>query len=90
MRVQQQGYELLAVANAAVCGLVHLSGQLPVEWSALANLWVLYLHANQLSGQLPVEWSALFNLEGLDLHDNQLSGQLPVEWSALAGCHLII
>lgn len=56
------------------------AGQLPPEWSALANLRIASLEKNSLAGELPPEWSNLVNMTLLDLSDNLLSGPVPPGW----------
>ena len=62
---------------------VGLSGEIPVEWSVMAQVTEINLYGNDLSGPLPTEWSALVLLERLTLANNRLSGTLPTAWSAL-------
>ncbi len=54
-----------------------LSGRIPPELGALANLQVLHLGANRLTGPIPAELGALANLHSLHLHGNELSGPIP-------------
>ena len=61
-----------------------LSGQMPPELGALANLAELSLYGNQLSGPIPSELGALANLRGLYLFTNELSGPIPSELGSLA------
>jgi Leucine-rich repeat (LRR) protein len=55
-------------------------GSLPIEWSSLTGLRVLWLEDNGIAGTLPQGyWSALLNLEYLHLDHNEFSGTLPTE-----------
>ncbi len=58
-------------------GVNQLTGPIPSQLGALANLKELNLYGNQLSGLLPPELGNLSDLESLSLGMNQLSGQLP-------------
>ena len=68
--------ELRLVRNA-------LSGQLPAESGALANLRILELGQNALTGPIPAELSTLANLQILGLGRNALSGPIPAELGRL-------
>ena len=58
-----------------------LTGEIPAELGALANLQELRLNDNQLTGEIPPELGELANLEVLDLSSNQLTGEIPAEWA---------
>jgi len=60
-----------------------LTGAIPPELSALANLESLHLDDNELSGTIPPELGALASLQSLSLDDNELSGSIPPELGAL-------
>ena len=60
-----------------------LSGTIPPELAALANLQELDLHNNQLSGPIPLQLGTLVNLQGLWLYSNQLTGPIPPQLGAL-------
>ncbi|KAF8020539.1 hypothetical protein BT93_G1077 [Corymbia citriodora subsp. variegata] len=54
-----------------------LDGQIPEEFTRLAELKNLNLSQNNLSGHIPSNISDLKNLESLDLSRNKLSGTIP-------------
>ena len=56
-----------------------LTGTIPPELGALANLTVLNLNNNQLTGPIPPELGALANLRHVNLNNNQLTGPIPPE-----------
>ena len=60
-----------------------LSGTIPPELAALANLTLLDLGWNELSGYIPPELGRLANLTRLDLGWNELSGPIPPELGSL-------
>ena len=60
-----------------------LSGTIPPELAALANLQELDLHNNQLTGPIPHQLGTLTNLQGLWLYSNQLTGPIPPQLAAL-------
>lgn len=66
-----------------------LSGAIPPELGALANLTHLRLEDNQLTGSIPPEWGALASLEHFYLSGNQLSGPIPPALGALANLKVI-
>ncbi len=61
-----------------------LSGEIPAELGALANLQELLLSGNRLSGEIPVELGNLANLLELELDGNELTGGIPPELGNLA------
>lgn len=67
---------------------MHFEGSLPVSWSQLTGLQLLYLQSSassklRLTGVLPTSWSSLTQLRELALHHNALKGTLPAAWSAM-------
>ena len=65
-------------------GSNNLTGAVPPELGALADLRSLELNHNQLTGAIPPELGRLANLEELHLWDNQLTGAIPAELGRLA------
>ena len=61
-----------------------LTGEIPPELGALANLQNLNLGFNGLTGEIPPELGNLANLEWLTLSDNGLTGEIPPELGGLA------
>ena len=61
-----------------------LTGEIPPELGALANLESLSLLRNGLTGEIPPELGALASLEWLYLGVNDLTGEIPSELGALA------
>ena len=61
-----------------------LTGEIPPELGALANLESLSLLRNGLTGEIPPELGALASLESLSLLRNGLTGEIPPELGALA------
>ena len=61
-----------------------MTGEIPPELGALANLDGLYLNHNQLVGEIPPELGALVNLEYLGLGWNMLTGEIPPELGSLS------
>ena len=58
-----------------------LHGDLPSHFSSLTNLWVLYVHRNELNGTVSnVNWSLLTNLEYMSLANNKLNGDLDLSF----------
>ena len=70
--------QLDALEVLSIGGDELLTGEIPVEWSNLANLKGLWLEG-QFTGEIPVELSKLVNLEHLSLNSGQLSGSIPPE-----------
>ena len=60
-----------------------LTGEIPSDLGALANLRRLNLGDNDLSGEIPIELGDLANLESLYLAGNQLAGKVPDELANL-------
>ncbi|GKV30356.1 hypothetical protein SLEP1_g39173 [Rubroshorea leprosula] len=60
-----------------------LTGEIPVQTSALFELVQLNLSRNQLTGRIPSDIGQMGKLESLDLSQNQLSGHLPGSMSQL-------
>ncbi len=61
----------------------NLSGMLPVEWTGLSELEILFLSFNSLSGPIPAELGQLSELRVMDLDGNLLSGEIPAELGQL-------
>ena len=66
-----------------------LSGTIPPELGALANLEWLSLRWNDLSGPIPLELGDLSNLRTLDLEVNGLSGEIPAELGGLSNLKVL-
>ncbi|KAJ0537933.1 putative non-specific serine/threonine protein kinase [Helianthus annuus] len=60
-----------------------LTGEIPVELTALAMLMGLNLSHNHLSGSIPDSIGNMKALASLDFSDNQLSGTIPPSMAAL-------
>ncbi|KAJ0763901.1 putative non-specific serine/threonine protein kinase [Helianthus annuus] len=60
-----------------------LTGEIPVELTALASLMGLNLSHNHLSGSIPDSIGNMKALASLDFSDNQLSGTIPPSMAAL-------
>ncbi|KAJ0763864.1 putative non-specific serine/threonine protein kinase [Helianthus annuus] len=60
-----------------------LTGEIPVELTALASLMGLNLSHNHLSGSIPDTIGNLKALNSLDFSDNQLNGTIPPSMAAL-------
>lgn len=65
-----------------------LTGVLPADWSALAQLTSLKAGKNSLSGPLPEALPAA--LEMLSLAENELTGTLPSAYGDLASLHTLV
>ncbi|WP_419164549.1 leucine-rich repeat domain-containing protein [Candidatus Palauibacter sp.] len=61
-----------------------LTGSIPPELGALAELKTLHLGGNSLTGPIPPELGALTALDTLSLWDNLLNGPIPAELGNLA------
>ena len=61
-----------------------LSGTIPAELGALAELNSLDLRGNRLSGEIPSELGQLSNLKIMNLRNNRLSGAIPAELGQLS------
>nr|XP_043617836.1 probable LRR receptor-like serine/threonine-protein kinase At1g74360 [Erigeron canadensis] len=70
---------ILSLPNVSSLDLSYnnLSGELPVEFSQMANLKYLFLANNQFSGSIPSEFGNMQGLQALDLSNNQLTGPIP-------------
>ena len=62
---------------------LQLTGPIPPQLGALANLQQLWLGGNQLTGPIPPQLGMLANLEWLRLGGNQLTGHIPPELGSL-------
>ncbi|KAF5794252.1 putative non-specific serine/threonine protein kinase [Helianthus annuus] len=60
-----------------------LTGEIPVELTALASLMGLNLSHNHLSGSIPDSIGNMKALTSLDFSDNQLNGTIPPSMAAL-------
>ncbi|KAM0007695.1 putative non-specific serine/threonine protein kinase [Helianthus debilis subsp. tardiflorus] len=60
-----------------------LTGEIPVELTALASLMGLNLSRNHLSGSIPDTIGNMKALNSLDFSDNQLNGTIPPSMAAL-------
>ncbi|KAF5794293.1 putative non-specific serine/threonine protein kinase [Helianthus annuus] len=60
-----------------------LTGEIPVELTALASLMGLNLSHNHLNGSIPDSIGNMKALNSLDLSDNQLRGTIPPSMAAL-------
>ena len=66
-----------------------MTGPIPAELGALANLEHLNLGNNDLDGSIPPALGALANLKTLWLEANALTGSIPSELGALAALRLL-
>ena len=66
-----------------------LTGEIPPELGALANLRILGLIRNGLTGEIPSELGNLANLEELWLGGNGLTGEIPPELGNLANLRIL-
>lgn len=60
-----------------------LTGEIPVEFGALAQLKNLNLSRNRLSGRIPERIGSMDSLESLDISWNHLSGAIPQSMASL-------
>ncbi|CAI5458706.1 unnamed protein product [Closterium sp. Yama58-4] len=67
----------------------NITGVIPKEISAFANLDTLYLYGNNLTGAIPASLGLLANLEALNLGQNALSGSIPLELGNLKALILL-
>lgn len=61
----------------------NLSGHLPVDWSGLPELNMLWIEGNPLTGTIPSGLGDLAKLAVLNLADNQLNGTIPTQLTGL-------
>ena len=79
-------YDPAGVCSCSSIGLGDsaITGTIPAELSACADLMDLDLQSNCLTGTLPPELSRMLSLNSLLLSSNRLTGTLPPEFSAFS------
>ncbi|WP_420635435.1 leucine-rich repeat domain-containing protein [Candidatus Palauibacter sp.] len=73
-----------------VLGSNGLTGLVPAELGALANLRRLDLRRNELSGSIPARLSNLTQIRSVQLGDNALTGPVPPELGTLVQLRILV
>ena len=66
-----------------------ISGELPLNFSAISNLQELHLDQNNISGPIPPQIETLTFLTWLNLSKNHLTGEIPLQIASLPALTLL-